>query len=376
MTSGAAMKHLLIYALPISGLILSACADRITDFDRPSDFFDRRPDISSTNGAAPSANDRGIVASGGSAYIEARVGDTIESIAARAGVTGAELARTNGVPLSFRPVVGQRFALPKGYRVENQSVFREESLADPAQTPSESSSPFREAGNTNDVLRHRVLSGESAFSIARDYGVSATALAEWNNLNKEFDLRVGQQLLIPNGGAAPRLISDTGTPEFIEELNSGGSSNTNGGTSLSAAPTPEPAPSGTEESPAPANTSTDQRMVRPVEGTILRPYASGPGGNEGIDFGASEGASVRAAAAGTIALISTAASGSKVVLLRHPDNIYTVYSNLTDVMVARGDKLTRGQKIGAVARVGSESFLHFEVRNGTDAVDPGPFLGL
>jgi len=41
--------------------------------------------------------------------------------------------------------------------------------------------------------------------------------------------------------------------------------------------------------------------------------------------------------------------------------------------VAKGDKVKRGQTI-AVVRAGSPSFLHFEVRNGIDAVDPMPYL--
>ena len=41
--------------------------------------------------------------------------------------------------------------------------------------------------------------------------------------------------------------------------------------------------------------------------------------------------------------------------------------------VEKGDKVVRGQKIAEV-RDASPSFLHFEVRDGFDSVDPIPYL--
>ena len=43
------------------------------------------------------------------------------------------------------------------------------------------------------------------------------------------------------------------------------------------------------------------------------------------------------------------------------------------VTLAKGAAVTRGQTIGTV-RAGSPSFLHFEVRQGIDSVDPMPYL--
>ena len=41
--------------------------------------------------------------------------------------------------------------------------------------------------------------------------------------------------------------------------------------------------------------------------------------------------------------------------------------------VCKGNKVKRGQSI-AVVRAGTPAFLHFEVRNGADTVDPMPYL--
>ena len=45
----------------------------------------------------------------------------------------------------------------------------------------------------------------------------------------------------------------------------------------------------------------------------------------------------------------------------------------TGVTLAKGATVTRGQIIGTV-RAGNPSFLHFEVRQGIDSVDPMPYL--
>jgi murein DD-endopeptidase MepM/ murein hydrolase activator NlpD len=41
--------------------------------------------------------------------------------------------------------------------------------------------------------------------------------------------------------------------------------------------------------------------------------------------------------------------------------------------VVKGDRVSRGQVIGKV-RAGSPSFVHFEVRLGSDSVDPMDYL--
>lgn len=57
----------------------------------------------------------------------------------------------------------------------------------------------------------------------------------------------------------------------------------------------------------------------------------------------------------------------------HPDNLLTVYANVANVSVAKGDNVAKGATI-AKLRGGDDSFVHFEVRNGFDSVDPTPYL--
>ena len=82
---------------------------------------------------------------------------------------------------------------------------------------------------------------------------------------------------------------------------------------------------------------------------------------------------MQAAAAGTVAAITTDTEQVPILVIRHDNNLLTVYANIDAISVARGDRVTRGQTIAQVRR-GDPSFLHFEVREGFDSVDPMPYL--
>ncbi|MEL6517525.1 MAG: M23 family metallopeptidase, partial [Pseudomonadota bacterium] len=77
--------------------------------------------------------------------------------------------------------------------------------------------------------------------------------------------------------------------------------------------------------------------------------------------------------AGTVAAITRDTDQVPIIVLRHADNLLTVYAGVDGIAVEKGDSVGRGDTIAAV-RDGSPSFLHFEVREGFDSVDPMPFL--
>jgi len=111
-------------------------------------------------------------------------------------------------------------------------------------------------------------------------------------------------------------------------------------------------------------------LAWPVEGPVLRPFGDG---NEGIDISAAAGAPVRAAADGEVAAITQNTDQIPILIIRHGDGLLTVYANVQDIAVDRGDRVGRGQTVAAVGQA-DPPFLHFEVRRGFDAIDPNDFL--
>ena len=114
-------------------------------------------------------------------------------------------------------------------------------------------------------------------------------------------------------------------------------------------------------------------MINPVDGTILRGFLDAPDGNNGIDIQVEIGTPVKAALDGTVVLVNTSETNDSIILLRHKQNIYTVYSKLINVILAKGDIVKAGEEIGFVGS-GNPPFLHFEVRDGTKPIDPIQFL--
>ena len=60
-----------------------------------------------------------------------------------------------------------------------------------------------------------------------------------------------------------------------------------------------------------------------------------------------------------------------ILVLRHSGDLLTVYANIDGLSVAKGDTVSAGQSIAQVRDGGS---LHFEVREGFEAVDPVEYL--
>ena len=82
---------------------------------------------------------------------------------------------------------------------------------------------------------------------------------------------------------------------------------------------------------------------------------------------------MRAAADGIVAAITRDTDQVPIIILRHADNLLTVYAGVDNLTIEKGDRVTRGQIIAKV-RDAEPSFLHFEVRQGLSSVDPMDFL--
>ena len=93
----------------------------------------------------------------------------------------------------------------------------------------------------------------------------------------------------------------------------------------------------------------------------------------GIDLIAPQGDPVLAAADGTVTMVSMSAKGSgHTVEITHPGGYVTRYAHLGDVLVSRGQKVSRGRRIGTVGISGSSfaPHLHYEVVRDSTTLDP------
>ena len=115
------------------------------------------------------------------------------------------------------------------------------------------------------------------------------------------------------------------------------------------------------------NVSGSSELARPSEGPVahswsaLQPWLVFENGN----------LPVYAVGAGTVTAVSTLSGGNQGVLVDHGEGLESLYANLSQVNVQSGDRVSRGQQLGA-----GDSGLYFELRQGGEAVDPTERLGL
>ena len=84
--------------------------------------------------------------------------------------------------------------------------------------------------------------------------------------------------------------------------------------------------------------------------------------NNGIDIATQAGATARAVFNGEVASVTKLTGSNTVVIIRHGE-YFTVYSNLENVTVKRGDKVKTKQGIGTVhtSKTENKTELHFEL---------------
>ena len=117
----------------------------------------------------------------------------------------------------------------------------------------------------------------------------------------------------------------------------------------------------------------------PVKGRIISEFGARPDGghNDGIDLAVPQGTSVKAAENGVVAYAGNELKGyGNLVLIRHANNWVSAYANNEEILVKRGDKVTRGQTIAKAGATGSVSQpqVHFELRKGSRPVDPTKYM--
>jgi septal ring factor EnvC (AmiA/AmiB activator) len=114
----------------------------------------------------------------------------------------------------------------------------------------------------------------------------------------------------------------------------------------------------------------------PAPGTVRRRFASpSPGGrapsSNGIEISANEGERVTAVHEGAVVFADSFSGFGNLVIVDHGSQAFSLYGNLLEIEVKKGDVVDAGQPLGTVgASLTGPAGLYFELRVDGQAVDP------
>jgi septal ring factor EnvC (AmiA/AmiB activator) len=119
------------------------------------------------------------------------------------------------------------------------------------------------------------------------------------------------------------------------------------------------------------------QLLLPIAGRaelrrIQREGAEGPG----LEIRAPLGAPVRAVFAGRVAFSDRYATFGRIVIVDHGEHYYTVSANLGSVAVRVGEEVGAGAILGTVGDEGQGPALYFEVRHGSETIEPTSWFGV
>ena len=259
-----------------------------------------------------------------------------------------------------------------------------------------------------------VRRGQSLGGIARDHRVPQRTIIAANRLTPPYKIEAGQRLVIPGAADLPvRREADPAVRQEAAAARPAPAASAPGrakpqiipldGPEPAPAPAPKPADSPQIAFPQPARPTTATQPAEepaaekraetapqsasaggrhfpwPVRGRVLAAYGASQGGghNDGINIAAPRGAAIRAVDAGVVAYAGNEVRGyGNLVLIKHSSGLISAYAHCEELLVKRGDKISRGQVIAKVGATGgvTEPQLHFELRRGKRPVDPREFL--
>jgi murein DD-endopeptidase MepM/ murein hydrolase activator NlpD len=263
--------------------------------------------------------------------ITVAAGDTLFSISRQNGVNLRDLIEQNNLSAPYTLKTGQKLAIPQLQR-----------------------------------NYHQVKEGETLYAISRQYGVKIDGLIEINNLHEPYSIKAGQKILVSKSADVKKPSYQLVSPDASKKP----------GEAQVAQVSENP---GIKATISEKISQQFSHFSWPIKGEVISKFGPKNGGlyNDGINIKAKDGEAVKAAQEGVVAYVGNELRGyGNLVIVKHSSGWITAYAHLKEFAVRRGQKISKGEKIGLVGATGNVSSpqLYFGLRKGRDAVNPQNYL--
>jgi len=340
-----------------------------------------------TTGSVPP---RSVAAAPRPAHIKIIVGtsDTLEVLAHRYHVTPAAIMAANGYkgPRTLSP--GQSLVIPQP-AAPGIAAEASPAAAPVAAVPAAPIAPAIKpvavaAAPASAATVHVVNHGDTLHSIAHRYHVTVGELARANNLDAGAKLKLGARLNVPAKVAAAAPATPVAAPQPMAATPAAAPKLASAAAPQQSARLAQASPTAEDDAPPAATKASETTGALPtfrwpVRGKVIASYGAKTNGksNDGINLAVPEGTPVKAAEDGVVAYAGNELKGyGNLVLVRHSNGYVTAYAHASELLVKRGDPIKRGQVIAKSGQSGEVASpqLHFEIRKGSNPVDPLQFL--
>src|SRR3989344_1645325 len=195
-------------------------------------------------------------------------------------------------------------------------------------------------------VAHTVEGGDSIYSVAKKYRANAQGVLDFpfNDVGDDFTLRTGQTLIVPDG--TPPEKPKAAPTQYLAAQN------------------------------IPVADLGTAQFAWPASG-LMAQYFSWY--HPGLDISNTAGGPIRASDSGTVTVAGWPDNfgyGNRVVL-DHGNGYTTLYAHMSAIYVSPGQKISKGEVLGAMGSTGRSTgtHLHIEIRRDGVALNPLGILG-
>ena len=191
---------------------------------------------------------------------------------------------------------------------------------------------------------HKVLSGDTLYSISWNYSLDYKLVARWNNIR------------------APYVIVKKTVPENRK---------------TSGKKPVEQKPEVAKESSEKVDSVKYARNINwqwPTKGKLIK--SNSPISKKGLDIAGKKEQIIKTSAAGVVVYSGSGLLGyGRLIIIKHNETYLSAYAHNSVLMVKEGDRVSSGQKIAKMGRDGNgQVLLHFEIRKNGIPVAPTKYL--
>ncbi len=203
---------------------------------------------------------------------------------------------------------------------------------------------------------HRVIKGDTLYSIAWRYGWDYQALARANQIKKPYLLMPGQIIYLNRKATT---ASRKNSPQQA----------------VATKPSERKRASATKTKPPSVMANSVLRWSWPAKGPLIQTFSKW-GASKGIDIAIEGNSAVRSAADGVVVYAGNGLIGyGNLIIIKHNATYLSAYANNRKILVGEQKKVKVGEKIAEISSSRArKASLHFEIRKHGIPVDPLIYL--